>query len=600
MAEDTPVAEFYKKHENIFIFFLALIPQLAVFLFWDGRYQDTDSYTHALRAADLLASGGWAETPFMHDNYPFGQILHFTRIADVFWLICSLLFLPFLPMKQAVFYGGLLYQPIMMVSCAFALLWAMKPYFSPMFRLAGVTAFFLQTPIVLVYMPAKPDHHVMINFFCFLTIGCFTHAFVSGKEKYFSLAGIFAALMVWTSPEGSLLSFLLIAGLAFCVLLQLTDFKVILVFTRVLFAGTLIFLVVNPPYQGFFHADNSRLSFLIVVVFGFTALAALIEQKIIEKGRLSSPVLRFLFFGTLGGVFFGLTVLLFGKRAVLSSPISPELWEVWGKNILELMPAFENFSDLASFVLPSLLMFLLLVLFYKRFTPVQKQLAVVTGAALVLLAVMAFFSSRFGRNASIFLPFAVVLVAAVLFENRGRKKSGTVFPLLLYAGCLFYLSATYAGYYFGAIELQSVAESGLEQYFARKGGVMAEGNIAPKIAWETGRAVVGSPYHTNEAGIIDMKKFFNAVDDGEAMEIVKKRGVGTVVLRNPLYMTPLAQQKQVYFHRDTHLIDRLYARRGVPCWLVSPAGMPPDVLQNYLIFVVDFTRCPGYSSAKSE
>lgn len=594
------MAEFYKKHENLFIFFLALMLQAALFLFWDGRYQDTDSYTHALRMADMLTSGTWAETLFMHDNYPFGQVLHFTRITDVFWTLCSLPFLPFLPVKQAVFYGGLLYQPVMTVLCAFALLWAMKPYFPPVLRLVGITAFFLQPPIAFVYMPAKPDHHVIINFFCFLAIGCFTHAFVSEKEKYFSLAGVCAALMVWTSPEGFLLSFLLIAGLAFCVLLRLADFKNIVVFTRSLFLCVLVFLILNPPYQGFFHADNSRLSFLTVVIFGFAAAAALIEQAVINRGRLNSVVSRFLFFGVLGGVFFGLTVLLFGKEAVLSSPISPELWEVWGKNILELMPAFENFSDLASFVLPSLLMFAVLGLFYKRFSPVQKKLAVITGTALVLLAVMAFFSSRFGRNASVFLPFAVVLALAVLFENRKIQKNSSVFPLLLYAGCLFYLTASYAGYYFGAVELQSVAEAKLEPYFARDGGVMAEGNIAPKIAWETGRAVVGSPYHTNEAGIIDMKKFFNTADDDVALQILKKRGVGTVVLRNPLFMTPLARQKQVYYHRDTALIDRLYAGRSVPCWLVSPAGMTPDIMQNYLIFVADFSRCPGYASAKPE
>lgn len=594
------MADYYKKHENILIFFLVLIPQLSLFLFWDGQYQDTDSYTHALRAADLLASGVWAETLFMHDNYPFGQMLHFTRIADVFWLVCSLPFLVFLPLKQAVFFGGLLYQPVMTAACAFALLWAMKPYFPPLFRLVGVTAFFIQTPVMVIYMPAKPDHHVLINFFCFLTIGCLTHAFVSERKKYFALAGAAAALMVWTSPEGFLLSFLLIAGMAFCVLLRLADFKGIFVFVRSLFIWSGLFLIINPPYQGLFHADNSRLSFLVVVIFGFAALAAGIEQKIIEKGRLNSAVSRFLFFGGQGIAFFGLTLLLFGPDAVLSSPISPELWEVWGKNILELMPAFNNFSDVVSFVLPSLVMFLVLALFYKRFSPVQKRLAVITGTALVVLAGLAFFSSRFGRNASVFLPFAFVLAMAVLFENRKVNISASLFSLLLYFGCLFYLTAVYAGYYFGAVELLPGVESRLGQYFAPNGGVMAEGNIAPKIAWETGRAVVGSPYHTNEAGILDMKKFFNTSDNDVAVEIVKKRGIRTVVLRNPLYLTPLDRQKQVYYHRDTKLSDRLLAGRGIPCWLVVPPGMPPDVLQNYLIFTVDFARCPGYSAAKPE
>ena len=81
---------FYKKHEYLFAAFFVLITQLVVVPQTSVFYPDTDNYTHAQRLLDFLDSRTWAETPYMHTNYPYGEILHFTRITDVLWLLFSL------------------------------------------------------------------------------------------------------------------------------------------------------------------------------------------------------------------------------------------------------------------------------------------------------------------------------------------------------------------------------------------------------------------------------------------------------------------------------------------------------------------------------
>ena len=82
---------FYKKHEYFFIIAFVLISQLVVLPELRDRYPDTDNYTHARRVLDLILSKNWAETPYMHTNYPFGEILHFTRFSFLCPLFCFFL-----------------------------------------------------------------------------------------------------------------------------------------------------------------------------------------------------------------------------------------------------------------------------------------------------------------------------------------------------------------------------------------------------------------------------------------------------------------------------------------------------------------------------
>ena len=81
---------FYKRFEYPFIALFILITQLSILPELNSYYTDTDNYTHAQRVYDLIVSRTWAETPYIHTNYPFGEILHFTRITDLFWLFFSL------------------------------------------------------------------------------------------------------------------------------------------------------------------------------------------------------------------------------------------------------------------------------------------------------------------------------------------------------------------------------------------------------------------------------------------------------------------------------------------------------------------------------
>ena len=124
-------SSFYVRYEYIVVLFFILIWQAVLLLTSDGRLMETDSYTHALRLSDFIQSGSWRETLYRHDNCPYGQILHFTRLADMFLYVTTMPFLPFTELKKAVLYGCFLYNPVIACLSAVTLIWAGKAFFSP-------------------------------------------------------------------------------------------------------------------------------------------------------------------------------------------------------------------------------------------------------------------------------------------------------------------------------------------------------------------------------------------------------------------------------------------------------------------------------------
>ena len=91
-------------------------------------YVDTDCYTHASRIIYWLQNFSWYEQIYPFGNPPSGEILHFTRLMDVIWVALSLPFIPFFPLKDAVFYSGMLISPLCLALSLITVFWGLKPY----------------------------------------------------------------------------------------------------------------------------------------------------------------------------------------------------------------------------------------------------------------------------------------------------------------------------------------------------------------------------------------------------------------------------------------------------------------------------------------
>lgn len=594
--------EFYLRHEYVFAVCFVLIWQVYLICRSQATLSETDNFTHALRLVDFISSGSWAEIMYMHDNYPFGQMLHFTRITDMFLFAASLPFLPFTDVKQAVFYGCFLYQPLIAGLSAAGLIWAEKAFFGPALRIFSLTLYFCQFPILSLFTAGRADHHVLLNLLIIITVGSLMHGFKTGRIAFFKTAGIFAGLSVWATPEGFLAAVLTTAGMVLSWLLKCQSMRQIRIFCQYFFLTAAVCLIINPPMQGMLFADNGRLSVLLVTVCGVMTASFYMEEFLEKEKFISSFFGRFLTISFLALVSLGFTLFLFGAEKVFGSPIPPELYEIWAKHITELYPTFTSNSAIVKFDgIPLLACALGLAAFW--FAPLRyKKLMMTIGVPVLFFAFMTLLSRRFARTASVFAALMItaalnVFYNKITFLQKESVRMFLIIPLICYLLCsLLFLTAV-------SYDIQSGSQAAItkpEEYMPyiskEKGSILTSSSRGPETVWGAEIPVIGSPYHSNAEGITDAYNILYGTDPVEIQKLLKKRRVKTILLDNPYYYLPQQLKEKLVFNPLT-FVGKLLTQKYEPCFLKPIRDMPLNVKQRYIIFHVDFKACEKLQEA---
>ena len=136
-------------------------------------------------------------------------------------------------------------------------------------------------------------------------------------------------------------------------------------------------------------------------------------------------------------------------------------------------------------------------------------------------------------------------------------------------------------------------------YISQKDGcILTDSNQGPEAAWGTGRAVVGTPYHSNAHGIIDSYTFLNTTDPISLISLIKKRNIQTSLELNPIYILSKKIKREkpskntVYTYVPNRTIfNQIVAGEINFCFLHPAPDMPEEIKQKYIIFHVDFTAC---------
>lgn len=593
---------FYLRHEYVFAVCFVLIWQVYLICQSQATLSETDNFTHALRLVDFISSGSWAEIMYMHDNYPFGQMLHFTRITDMFLFAASLPFLPFTDVKQAVFYGCFLYQPLIAGLSAAGLIWAGKAFFGPALRIFSLTLYFCQFPILSLFTAGRADHHVLLNLLIIITVGSLMHGFKTGRIAFFKTAGIFTGLSVWATPEGFLAAVLTTAGMVLSWLFKCQNMRQIRIFCQYFFLASAVCLIVNPPIQGILFPDNGRLSVLLVVISGLMFLSFYMEEFFKKEKFISSFTGRFLTISFLALLSLGFTLLIFGVKKVFGSPIPPELYEIWTKHITELRPAFISPSAIAKFDGIPLLACVLGPAAFP-FAPLRyKKLMMTIGAPVLFFAFMTLLSRRFGRTASV---FAALMITAALnvfynkatFLQKESVRAFSVIPAIFYLLCCFLFSIVIS------LDIQIGSQAAItkpEEYLPyiskEKGSILTSSSRGPETAWGAGIPVVGSPYHSNAEGITDAYNILFGTDPVETQKLLKKHQVKTILLDNPYYYRPFRTKENPVLNPLT-FIGKLLTRKYEPCFLKPVRDLPESIEEKYFIFHIDFKACEKLQEA---
>gem|GEM_PF-277327 len=180
----------------------------------DGVYVDPDAYMRLVRVRDLANGGAWFDPVLSRIGPPDGFVLHWTRPLDVLLLLGAWPASHFVGFEKALFWWGAAISPVFQILSLLALTWAAAPLLS---RAAlGPLAFFLiaQPGLFGRFMVGRPDHHGLLQFLMFLSLGFALRALLRPDDtRTARWLGLVSALSLWISVETLTLSGMIFAAI---------------------------------------------------------------------------------------------------------------------------------------------------------------------------------------------------------------------------------------------------------------------------------------------------------------------------------------------------------------------------------------------------
>jgi hypothetical protein len=136
-----------------------------------GHQLDADGYMRLVRVELLVDTWGWFDNRIPRSNWPYTDVLHWTRPLDLVILLLALPMAPFIGMAPALNASGSLVSPLFHLASCLALIWVVAPLASRQVRALAAPALLVQ-PVVLAYgLPGRADHHALITFLFVLAMG---------------------------------------------------------------------------------------------------------------------------------------------------------------------------------------------------------------------------------------------------------------------------------------------------------------------------------------------------------------------------------------------------------------------------------------------
>ena len=586
----------YQKYEMPFIalFVVVLLGSLFATIRWqlggvmDG-FVDTDTYMRALRIKNLIQDFSWAEVPFTQSNYPFGEILHWTRPMDLLWLSLAYPMMLFFDVKEALLYSGYLLSPLLNVLSCVLIVWGLRPFLNSYMRFLVVLLFLLQIPLISIYSFARPDHHSLLAFLSLGVIACALRFFAEGKRWQIIIAGVATGMMIWVAAEGLLFYYVVLAAWFTLWLFKLETLRTLKYFSGAVFGMVLFAWAVNPPFQGYLFPDNGRLSILTVFVtlltFGSFYLLDILDKKKLMETIVNRLSYAFLF----ASLAFLITLRVFSTDVIFSPPIATEIQSIWLFRVVEMFGTdFGSILFWTSSYLALLAAVISVLLLLIRAIPRDLlKLFIFLFLPLAVYTVLTIIRVRFAPYANTFAVFMVVFVLHIwlskanLYERIKRKylsysvfwqKGLVIFAVGLSFLYTFIISLMALVWFCSGVSSKVEKTVFMSALASREGTVLADTFRGPEIMWKAGRPVVGTPYHRNVEGIRDTHDIFFATNDEKIKKLILKHKITDVVFFSEIdsnYYSPAPLSKNRFYYR-------IITGKNLPCWLEEEKSISRD------------------------
>ena len=556
---------FIKRH--LFL----IVTTLAVWTFfanqmplWNGYYESADGYMRALRVYHWLLAPSFAEHPIYESNYPFGEILHWTRPMDIIWILMTIPFRYLHELKDTIFISGAFIAPCLGVITTVTLAYGLRRTFNLYLVLIGCILF-LANPLILSYFKSSvPDHHALMSL---LSVYCFSLTLCWLKKRqnrYLRWLGLTLALAVFTAIEGIILYTIFIGFFLYLYIFKNISLNHTVKITKYFATGLTVFWFLNPPYEGWLYPDNGRLSILYVTA----AWLAFVIFWGLEKSRLHTPKLKILSLWSMG-LGFSLALALLFTPKIFQFPITPDARLLFKRGCLEFI-SFPNASletALALWLYPLLSILLSLYMIEKKAYHRLMTLNLYLGLPIFVLSLTA---ARFTNYVSLYtiLPTLAWLDYLYKKSSYAKTKSGR-FPEYIWTAvlCILILPSLCAAPYYISQQKQETQPQitpMLCQKIKNTGGtLLTDMFLSPQYVWSCDVNTVATPYHRNIEGIRETLKMLNTQTVGEAIPFILKHQITQILLfdnyNSSFYPLTEKNKNKLYY--------RLIKRQNVPPYL---------------------------------
>lgn len=567
------ITSFLKK--NIFL----IASTIAVWTFfydqmvqWDGFYADADGYTRALRTYHWLLAPSFMEQPLYESNYPFGEILHWTRPMDIIWGIFTLPFLYMPNLKDTIFISGAFIAPCLGILSALALTYGLRRSFNIYLTLIGLILFFYDQNLWHIFSPARPDHHALMLFLFIYCLSLTLCWLKKRQNRYLYWLGFSLALSTFTEIEGILYYILFTSFFLYLYVFKNISLTSAIKISKVFALLLTVFWLLNPPASGWFAADNNRISVLFVAA----AWLAYIGLLILDISKIHTPRLKLL---SLWSMLLGFSLILmtvFGPQ-IFDSPVDKGLKIIFLKRIAE----FQTIFDVPLEVFLNNWLFALLAIalnFYMVKKSPYQRLMILNLCLAFPLFILSLLAIRF----TIFMPVYTILPILALIDMLYKKSpyaqnKNLSFPAYIYAVILLVIITKISFYIPQPTKTNTEQSIYMPQVFAQVknngGTLLTDIFISPRYVWQSEVNTVGTCYHNNKEGILDTHKFFFATTPGEAIPLILKHQVSQILLFDS-YAT---DYYQITDENKNKLYYRLLKRQNIPPFLEEIKGLPKQV-----------------------
>ena len=552
------------QHYILWIFAFTLIYTLSYIFFFKADtgtlfYTDTDPYTRALRIIDWLQDFQWSEKIFPYGNPLHGFVLHFTRICDIIWLILSLPFMLFMPLKEAIFYGGMLFSPLFTALSITTLFWAIRPYLPQtekrncIFAICIILTLIIFNKLEDCFDFCRPDHHSLMAFIFSFNLAAVMRSHLKDNFAAIGTAGILAGCGIWASsaPEGLFVAAIFLAVLCINWIFFAKSLKYPLYYSMALFMTVTMAWLINPPYGGYAVISNSRLSIMHCVLCALIFLSFVLIYLLKPENKTQKTV-ALIATAVLSSV---VMFIVFGAQRILAPLYDDFIRQNFISVVAEMKPLYseQNIFRLPIVVFGDIVMIIWLLRYRLKSAWLADSAAIclpTTIACLLAVRMQLYFICWFAFINAITIATLIYMSA----RSKLHARAATAYLLLI----IFYLYS----FYYSPRPKDKLPDHGV---------VFSDLFMMPQYIFDGGLDALGMPYHSNIEGLHDYYTALYTNDEQELKVILQKHNVSAIYITShwrekfadsatlipPLYQKILGDKQHYSWLRDDG--DGLYS-----------------------------------------